>query len=78
MASRAQAEAPSTNTRPINAVLEVVKSSAPDTQGRLVLAQALLGSSDEAALADHPPNELATLVDHAMAFLQEKPTGAAK
>lgn len=78
MASRAQAEAPSTNTRPINAVLEVVKSSAPDTQGRLVLAQALLGSSDEAALSDHPPKELATLVDHAMAFLQEKPAGAAK
>ncbi len=78
MANNALAEAPRANTHPINAVLDALKSSAPDTQGRLVLARALLGSSDEAALSDHPTKELAALVDHAMAFLQEKPAGAPK
>jgi glutamate dehydrogenase len=78
MANDAQAEAPSAHTRSLNAVLEVLRPGAPDAQGRPVLARALLSSADEAALAGRPIAELASLVDDAMAFLQEKPIGAPK
>ncbi|MBN9260370.1 MAG: NAD-glutamate dehydrogenase [Hyphomicrobium sp.] len=78
MANRAQAEAPHANTGPLRILLETLKASGPDPQGRLVLAHALLSSVDEAVLATRPTAELTTLVDHAMAFLQEKPVGAPK
>src|SRR5690606_17824950 len=78
MASNAQAEAAHASTHSISTVLDAMKTSAPETQGRLVLARALLASVDEAVLATRPTAELAALVDQAMAFLQEKPVGAPK
>src|SRR5688572_20224743 len=76
MANDGPAESPHASPRHIQAVLDALKTSAPDAQGRLVLARTLLGSADEAALASRSTKELAAIVDHAMAFLQEKPIGA--
>jgi glutamate dehydrogenase len=78
MANDAPAEAPHTIPHHIHSVLDALKTSAPDTQGRLVLARALFGSADEAAFEGRPTKELVALVDRAMAFLQEKPVSAPK
>ena len=78
MASNAQAEALHGKSRPIHAAMDALKASGPDTQGRLALARAVLGSAEEAALAERPAQELAALVDDALTFLQEKPVGAPK
>ncbi len=78
MANDAPAEAPHATSSHIHTVLDALKTSGPDTQGRLALARALLGSADDGALADRPTEELAAIIDRAMAFLQEKPPGMAK
>jgi glutamate dehydrogenase len=82
MANDTQTQAPLPHaTQPAGAVERVLaslKAGAPDSQGRQPLAQALLAPADAATLDTFGTSELVALVDHAMAFLQEKPVGAPK
>ena len=63
MANDAPAEAPHAIPRHIHAVLDTLNTSGPDTQGRLALARALLGSADERALAKLKVHDGTTLLD---------------
>ncbi len=82
MAKDAQAQAPrSRETEPASAVdrvLATLKGGMPDRQGRHILVRALLAPADAATLDTLKTSDLVALVDHAMAFLQEKPVGAPK
>ncbi len=82
MANDAQAKAPRPSeteaASAVDRVLATLKSGMPDRQGRHVLIRALLAPADAATLDAFKTSELVALVDHAMAFLQEKPVGAPK
>jgi glutamate dehydrogenase len=62
----------------VDRVLATLKGGVPDRQGRHIMVRALLASADTATLDTYRTADLVALVDHAMAFLQEKPVGAPK
>lgn len=82
MANDAQAQAPRSReiqrASAVERVLATLKDGMPDRQGRHILVRALLAPADAATLEALRTSELVALVDHAMAFLQEKPVGAPK
>jgi glutamate dehydrogenase len=82
MANDAQAQAPRSHAiqsaNAVDRVLATLKDGMPDRQGRHILVRALLAPADAATLDALKTSELVALVDHAMAFLQEKPAGAPK
>ena len=63
---------------PIDRVLAALKAGPADTQGRNILAHALLAPADAATLEALPTAKLVDLVDRAMAFMQQKPVDTSK
>jgi len=82
MANDAQAKAPrprdTESSSAVDRVLATLKSGVPDRQGRHILVRALLAPADAATLDGYKTGDLVELVDHAMAFMQEKPVGTPK